>query len=72
MNEINAWEYRIVSLGSWWRGPRDEDLEAALNELGAAGWEVVGFANEYSSGKVRLVAKRPLTDRTRRQRSMPR
>ncbi len=72
MDEINAWEYRVFSLGSWWRGPSNEELETVLNELGAEGWEVVCFANEYSSSKVRLVAKRPLTDRTRRQRSMPR
>ncbi|PWH19268.1 MAG: hypothetical protein DDG59_03740 [Anaerolineae bacterium] len=72
MNEPSAWEYRVLSLGSWWRGPRPEELEETLNELGLQGWEVISMAHDYSSSKVRVVAKRPLTDRARRQRSLPR
>ncbi|MCS6906508.1 MAG: DUF4177 domain-containing protein [Anaerolineales bacterium] len=72
MSEIAPWEYRVLSVGSAWRGPRDEVLEEALNELGAEGWEVISvLAHDYGGGKVRVVAKRPLTDRARRRRSLP-
>lgn len=72
MNEHPLWEYRVISLGGWWRGPSDEALEEALNELGAEGWEIISvMAQDYSNSKVRVVAKRPLTDRARRRRSLP-
>ncbi len=72
MNESTLWEYRVISLGTVWRGPSDETVEETLNELGMQGWEVVSVAYDYRSGRVRAVAKRPLTDRARRQRSLPR
>lgn len=73
MDEINRWEYRVFSMGKWWRSARDQELEEALNELGAEGWEVISvMARNYSGETVRIVAKRPLTDRARRQRSLPR
>lgn len=71
MSEIALWEYRVLSLGSAWRGMRDEVLEEALNELGAEGWEVISLLAHDGGSKVRLVAKRPLTDRARRRRSLP-
>lgn len=72
MTEIPLWEYRVLSVGSLWRGPRQEELEAVLNELGAEGWEVITASwHDSGSGKVRIVAKRPLTDRARRRRSLP-
>ncbi len=72
MNEHPLWEYRVISLGRWWRGPGDEALEEALNELGAEGWEIISvMAQDYNNSKVRVLAKRPLTDRARRRRSLP-
>lgn len=72
MNENPLWEYRVIGLGRWWGGPGDEALEEALNELGAEGWEVISvMAQDYRNSKVRVVAKRPLSDRARRRRSLP-
>lgn len=69
--ETKQWEYRVVSLGSMWRGPKDEDLAALLNELGEQGWEVVSSYTITNSNKVSVIAKRPLTAFERRQRSWP-
>ena len=71
MAETIQWEYRSMSLGSYWTRPKDEDVEAALNELGEDGWEVISLLAQYGSKQVRAVAKRPLTSAVRRKRSMP-
>ncbi len=72
MSEEKKWEYRVESLGSALRSPKDEEIEALLNEWGKDGWEVISVHPQHNSTyKVRVVAKRPLTVRTRRQRSMP-
>ncbi|MEW6567321.1 MAG: DUF4177 domain-containing protein [Chloroflexota bacterium] len=71
MPEVTQWEYRVVSFGGGLRSPKDEDLEAALNELGAEGWEVVGVTKRESSYRLTLIAKRPLTVAARRRRTMP-
>lgn len=65
-----AWEYKVLSGGSIWSAPKDENLEAILNQLGAENWEVLAVY-EPPGGKLRIVAKRPLTTRSRRSRSMP-
>lgn len=70
MAEQTQWEYRALTIGRFW-GTQDEQIEATLNEWGEEGWEVVSVYTPEGSGKVTLVAKRPLTDTTRRQRSMP-
>lgn len=72
MADANQWEYTVFSLGSIWRGPKDEDLEALLNELGEQGWEVVSSYTITNSNKVNIIVKRPLTASTRRMRSLPR
>ncbi|HJW89869.1 MAG TPA: DUF4177 domain-containing protein [Anaerolineales bacterium] len=69
METKDSWEYRVYTFGSIWRGARDEDIEAILNQWGAEGWEVIDFA-EVSS-KVKVVAKRRLGQNIRRRRSMP-
>ncbi len=70
MTETIQWEYRIETIGSALRGAKDEEIEAALNELGEAGWDVISaHPPTTNSSKVRVVAKRPLTTATRRQRS---
>ena len=64
------WEYRVRTIGSMW-GTKDEKIQATLNEWGEEGWEVINVYTPEGSGKVTIVAKRPLTLETRRRRSMP-
>ncbi|MBE0669198.1 MAG: hypothetical protein IH588_01300 [Anaerolineales bacterium] len=52
-------------------GTKDENIEATLNEWGDEGWEVTHVYTPEGSGKVTIVAKRPLTRETIRRRSMP-
>jgi hypothetical protein len=68
--EINQWEYRVQTIGSLF-GTRDENIQALLNEWGEEGWEATHVYTPEGSGKVTIVAKRPLTAAVRRQRSMP-
>ena len=71
MADTPLWEYRAVSLGSFWSTPKDEDFEAALNELGLEGWEVISIFTHHSTNKTFVVAKRSLNadDARRRRRS---
>ncbi|HXD09431.1 MAG TPA: hypothetical protein VN653_05150 [Anaerolineales bacterium] len=68
--ETTQWEYRVQTIGSIF-GTKDEQIEAILDEWGEQGWEAVNVYTPYGSGKVTIVAKRPLTERIRRMRSMP-
>ncbi|MGZ9163899.1 MAG: hypothetical protein ACXW4Q_13925 [Anaerolineales bacterium] len=68
--ETKQWEYRVQTIGSTF-GTKDEQIEAALDEWGADGWEAINVYTAYGSGKVTIVAKRPMTERARRMRSMP-
>jgi hypothetical protein len=69
MADTQRWEYKSLSLGSFWSTPKDEDVEAALNEAGLEGWEAVNAFYDQNSNRMRVVLKRPLTDEyTRRQR----
>ena len=68
--EIQKWEYKVQTIGSLF-GTKDENIEATLNEWGDEGWEVTHVYTPEGSGKVTIVAKRPLTERGRRMRSMP-
>ena len=69
-DEIQRWEYRVQTIGGMF-GTKDEQIQATLNEWGADGWEVINVYTPYGSGKVTIVAKRPITERTRRRNSMP-
>lgn len=69
-NEIKQWEYRVQTIGSLF-GTKDGVIEATLNEWGAEGWEAINVFTPEGSGKITMVAKRPLTERVRRMRSMP-
>jgi hypothetical protein len=71
MAEAIAWEYRVVSYGGPFRGPKDDQVEAELNALGEEGWEVIGLTSRENTHRVTLVAKRPLTPAARRQRTLP-
>jgi hypothetical protein len=70
MAEQLKWEYQVASIGGAF-GTKDELLQATLNEMGEQGWDVVTVYSIGQSPKVTIVAKRPLTDTTRRRRSMP-
>lgn len=70
MTDNILWEYQVLTIGSVF-GTRDEHIQQTLNTWGEQGWEVIHVYTPSQSGKVTIVAKRPLTDRVRRQRSMP-
>jgi hypothetical protein len=69
-DEIQLWEYRVQTIGGLF-GTKDEQIESTLNEWGEEGWEAINVYTPEGSGKVTMVAKRPLTDRARRRRTMP-
>ena len=69
-DELKQWEYRVQTIGSIF-GTKDEFIQATLNEWGIEGWEAINIYTPYGSGKITIVAKRLLTDRARRMRSMP-
>lgn len=70
-DEIKRWEYRVQSIGSV-LGTKDEQIQATLDEWGNEGWEAINVFTPSGTGKITIVAKRPLTERIRRARSMPR
>jgi hypothetical protein len=69
-DELKQWEYRVQTIGSLF-GTKDQLIEETLNEWGSEGWETINVSTPEGSGKITIVAKRPLTDRVRRLRSMP-
>ena len=71
MSEPNQWEYRVLTAGSFFKGVKDEDFEAELNQLGEEGWELVAFRTIENSNQAQAVFKRPLDRTARRWRSMP-
>lgn len=68
--ETKRWEYRVETIGSI-LGTKDEHIQTTLDEWGEEGWEAINVFTPQNSGKITLVAKRPLTERTRRMRTMP-
>ena len=66
-----TWEYRVQTFGSALRGPKDEDLEAALDEWGEEGWEVFSAFSMDNSSKVRVIARRKVSPRARQRQSWP-
>jgi hypothetical protein len=69
-DEIKQWEYRVQTVGSFWAGVKADELEQLLNEWGEDGWEVVSTHILENANKINVIAKRPLTDRSRRRRSL--
>ena len=69
-DEITPWEYQVKTIGGLF-GTKDEHIQTTLNEWGADGWEAINVFTPEGSGKITIVAKRPLTDRARRMRSRP-
>ena len=71
MSETMQWEYRVQTVGSFWKGAKDDDFGILLNEWGEEGWEIVGFRTVEKSNRAQVIAKRPLTASTRRRSSWP-
>ncbi len=71
MTDHNKWEYRVASLGSFWTGPKDDEMQAMLNEWGLDGWEVIAVTKVESSSKMRIVAKRLHPSYSQRKQSWP-
>lgn len=69
-DEIKQWEYRVQTIGRVF-GTKDENIEETLDAWGEEGWEAINVYTPYGSGKITIVAKRPLTERIRRARNMP-
>ena len=69
--EIKQWEYRVQTVGAFFSGVKADELEELLNEWGEDGWEVVAAHIVENANKINVIAKRPLTDRVRRERSRP-
>jgi hypothetical protein len=71
MTETVQWEYRVQTVGSFWKGVRDAEFTVFLNEWGQEGWEVVGFRAVENSNQAQVIAKRLLTAANRRRSSWP-
>jgi hypothetical protein len=69
-DEYKLWEYRVQTIGSMF-GTKDELIQITLDEWGMEGWEAINVFTPENSGKITIVAKRPLTELVRRQRSIP-
>jgi hypothetical protein len=69
--ETKQWEYRVQTVGAFFTGVKADVLEDLLNEWGEDGWEVVSTHIIENYNKINVIAKRPLTDRVRRERSRP-
>ena len=68
--EFKQWEYRVQTIVSLF-GTKDELIQDTLDEWGEEGWEAINVFTPENSGKITIVAKRPLTERTKRMRNMP-
>lgn len=70
-DEIKQWEYRVQTIGGFFTGIKADEMEDLLNGWGEDGWEVVSTHIIENANKVNIIAKRPLIDRVRRERSRP-
>jgi hypothetical protein len=68
-DEIKQWEYRVQTIGGVF-GTKDEKIQETLDDWGLEGWEAINVFTPEGSGYITIVAKRPLTERARRMRSM--
>lgn len=69
--ETKQWEYRVQAVGSFFGGVKADELESLLNEWGGEGWEVISTHILENQNKINVIAKRPLSDRVKRARSLP-
>jgi len=71
MSTEPLWEYRAESIGSLWSSLKDNELQGILNAWGEEGWEVISAFAISGSNKIKIIAKRPLSQQGRRQRNWP-
>jgi hypothetical protein len=71
MADMPRWEYRVETAGSFWSGPKPEDLAEFLCSLGEEGWELISILNFPNSEKLRIVAKRPILGTYRQAHKWP-
>jgi hypothetical protein len=69
--DIKQWEYRVQTVGGFFTAIKVDEMEELLNDWGEEGWEVISTHIIENANKVNIIAKRPLTDRIRRERSRP-
>ena len=70
MTEQIQWEYRVQTLGSALREPKDSEVASLLNAWAVEGWELVN-ATHTTGNKLMLVARRPLSSGERHRRTYP-
>jgi hypothetical protein len=70
MSETTQWEYQVLTIGNTF-GTKDEQIEALLNQWGLEGWDAIHVYTPSQSGKVTVVAKRPLSAASRRRSAWP-
>ena len=70
-DEMQQWEYRVQTVGSFWGGVKADELQKMLNEWGEEGWDVVSTHIIENESKINVIAKRPLTREVKRMRSIP-
>jgi hypothetical protein len=71
MTETTQWEYQTKTFGSLLLPMDDDELEDVLDQWGEEGWEVVAAYAIPGTYKFRIIAKRPLSQSTGRERSRP-
>jgi hypothetical protein len=71
-DEMQQWEYRVQTVGSFWGGVKADEMQKMLNEWGEEGWDVVSTHIIENESKINVIAKRPLTREVKRIRAMPR
>jgi len=67
------WEYQVQILGSFWRGPRAEDVQEFLTQAAEDGWEPLELTTIQNSSKMMLILRRSTetAGRTRRAKTWP-
>ncbi len=70
--EAGTWEYRVETVGSWIRSPKDAQLVDVLSGWAEEGWELVSAWPREGSQAVTLIGRRALTREERRRRTRPR
>lgn len=66
-----AWEYRVETIGSWIRSPKDAQLAEALNAWGDEGWELASALPREGSQAITLIGRRRMTREEGRRRTRP-
>ena len=62
------WDYQVETVGSFFGGIKDEQLNQLLNDWGEEGWEVISLVHPPNSEKMRVIAKRTIDRPARRPR----